>query len=248
MVVRADAPDEPEQLKPMGICDVWIAKPDKRYSHFKYRDLELMFDKSYYSVGDTARLLITAERADAYILLSMESENLLDSRIVFIPRGSRLLEIPITKSCVPNFHVSAYMIGQGDLFTEFRQVIVPPRWNGFLRWTSRRRAANSRPVREQPRRWRSPTMRVCRVRLKWPSWPSIRARITFSQSSARQLRSTSMGSSRHSNVSTDYSLREYLTSWGVPTFASGRGGQMKSANAGRGYLEDEVAESTAFGH
>jgi uncharacterized protein YfaS (alpha-2-macroglobulin family)/tetratricopeptide (TPR) repeat protein len=126
VVVTADAKEEPEHLKPSGQCDVWIAAPGLRPDRFAYRDVELVFDKSAYRVGDTAEVLLTTRAENAYVLVTTQADELIAHQIVFIENGSKLIDFPITKQHVPNFYLSATVVNGGVIFQDQKHVVIPP--------------------------------------------------------------------------------------------------------------------------
>jgi hypothetical protein len=126
IVVTADAPNEPDQLKPVGMCDVWIAKSGGKYDHFAFHGIELVFDQAYYEVGDIAKVLINTARDSGPVLLTTEADELLDHRIVATSGASTLVEIPITAKHVPNFDLRAVMVADNVIHQDGRRVVVPP--------------------------------------------------------------------------------------------------------------------------
>ncbi len=126
IVVRADAPNEPDELKPVGEVDIWVTQPGGRYDHFAYREIEIIPDKPYYEIGDTARVLVQTLRKEALVLLSQEADDILSHRIVVIRDGSAVVELPITNRHAPNFSLSAMLIDRNVVFVDERDITVPP--------------------------------------------------------------------------------------------------------------------------
>jgi len=126
VIVRADAPGEPDDLKPVGEVDIWVTEPGGRYDHFAYREIEIIPDKPYYEMGDVARVLIQTRRKDAMVLLTEEADDLIAHRIVVIRGGSAVVELPVTRRHAPNFALSAMLVERNTLFIDERDVTVPP--------------------------------------------------------------------------------------------------------------------------
>lgn len=126
IVVRADAPQEPEALKPTGQCDVWVAKTGQRADRFAFRDVELVLDKPYYEQGDTAKVLIHTRRDRAYVLLTLDADELSDQRIVVTHDGMATVDVPITRRHAPNFGITAALVADHQVFMDQRDVTVPP--------------------------------------------------------------------------------------------------------------------------
>lgn len=109
-----------------GHCDLWIAERGGEYAHFAYRDIELVLDRDAYEIGQTMRLLINTRHEDAYVLLTMETDELLLERIIFVKGKSKLIELPMERRHAPNVYLSAMALRDDKIYEDRRQVIVPP--------------------------------------------------------------------------------------------------------------------------
>ncbi len=118
--------DQGGDLLATGSADLWIARRGGRFAHYAYRDLELVLDRRSYAVGDTANVLINTRFDSCYVLLSAEADDLFDDRIVFIKGGTHLVELPITKSHVPNFELTATVLRDNKVYQDQLPVVVPP--------------------------------------------------------------------------------------------------------------------------
>jgi alpha-2-macroglobulin len=83
-------------------------------------------DKQTYAVGDTAHILIAAPVTDTYLLVTTEGESIYDSRVVKIAGGSTMLDLPIKERYAPNIYISVSAIFADELYTENKNIIVPP--------------------------------------------------------------------------------------------------------------------------
>jgi len=97
-------------------------------SKFRFNDIELITDKREYKAGDTAQLMINANRADPTVLLFVRSSNGVSPQpIVLHMKGkSAAYSIEVTKKDMPNFFVEALTVGDCRVHTEMREIIVPP--------------------------------------------------------------------------------------------------------------------------
>lgn len=100
------------------------ARPDK----FRYNDLELTSDKQEYAPGETAKLLVAADRSDATVLLFVRPENGQYPRPQIVrPNGkTQVVEVPLRAKDMPNVFVEAVTISDGRVHTAVRQLYVPP--------------------------------------------------------------------------------------------------------------------------
>ena len=107
----------------------WVAGPDYHGRDSRPQSLELRVDKRSYAIGDTVKLLINTEREGSHVLLSRRAENgrVLDREVLKLKGRSTVLEIPVTEGDVPNFFIEASTVDGAELFTEVREVFVPPK-------------------------------------------------------------------------------------------------------------------------
>jgi hypothetical protein len=83
-------------------------------------------DKDTYAVGDTAHILIAAPVTDTYLLVTMEGESIYDSRVIKLAGGSTMLDLPIKERYAPNIYISVSAIFNDELYTDSKNVIIPP--------------------------------------------------------------------------------------------------------------------------
>jgi alpha-2-macroglobulin len=88
--------------------------------------ISIVPDKETYAVGDTAHVLIAAPVTDTYLLVTTEGEAIYDRRVVKIAGGSTMLDLPIKERYAPNIYVSVSAIFNDELYTESKNIIIPP--------------------------------------------------------------------------------------------------------------------------
>ena len=71
-------------------------------SQFK---MDVVPDKSRYTVGDTATVLFAAPFTDAEAWITVEREGVIDERRLRITSGTTILKLPITEALVPNAYI-----------------------------------------------------------------------------------------------------------------------------------------------
>ena len=79
----------------------WVPWEDE--SRFR---MDLIADKSRYSVGDTATVMIASPFTGAEAWITVEREGLIEQRRMTLASGSQLLKFPITEAFAPNAFVS----------------------------------------------------------------------------------------------------------------------------------------------
>jgi len=95
---------------------------------FRFNELELVPDKKEYAPGDDVKLMINTDRAGATVMLFVRPANgvYLKPRVLDMEGKSTVEAIEVTKKDMPNFFVEALTVSGGKVFTEMREIIVPP--------------------------------------------------------------------------------------------------------------------------
>ncbi len=100
---------------------------------FRFNDLELVPDKREYRPGETVNLAINTNKAGGTVLLFLRPSNgvYLKPQVVKLTGKSTLVPIPVGVKDMPNFFVEAVTIADGQLYTETREIVVPPEKRTF---------------------------------------------------------------------------------------------------------------------
>ena len=93
---------------------------------YRHGGLEIVVDKDTFRAGQTAPVMISVPVPDRYVLFSVEGEDLLSYHVVHVTGNTKLIEVPIEEKHVPNIYLSAVMISNADLYSDTKQVVVPP--------------------------------------------------------------------------------------------------------------------------
>ena len=95
---------------------------------FRFNDIELTADKKEYKPGEKIEMMVNADQPDSTVLLFPRAAN-----GVYVPpkliklKGKSVVEtIEVVKKDMPNFYVEAVTIHGGKVFTDTREVVVPP--------------------------------------------------------------------------------------------------------------------------
>ena len=106
----------------------WVIGPEWNGRQYRFNGLEVLTDKRVYKPGDTARLLVNVNRPGASVLLATKLDGgvLLDYAVLDVEHKSRVIDVPITKTHIPNFFIEATTVADGQLFEEVREIFVPP--------------------------------------------------------------------------------------------------------------------------
>ena len=111
-----------------GYALVWVVGDDFQGEFHHFNDLELITDKRTYQPGDTARVMINSRQPGGYVLFSdnVDSNHLLDYRLIHLPQRSTVVEVPIRKGHAPNFFLEATTVRGTRVHTQSLRVAVPP--------------------------------------------------------------------------------------------------------------------------
>jgi len=95
---------------------------------FKFSDIELVPDQREYRPGEKVRLMINTNRADGTVLLFLRPANgvYLPPKVLRLNGKSTVEEIAVAKKDMPNFFVEAVTVADGKVYTEAREIVVPP--------------------------------------------------------------------------------------------------------------------------
>ena len=104
----------------------WCTTKETKHQDVRPGQLEIIPEKDTFAVGEMARILIVGFHADTHILVSRETEEILDATVVTLSGRSALLEMRVTKAWVPNLFFTATAIRGNELYSVDKQVVIPP--------------------------------------------------------------------------------------------------------------------------
>jgi len=95
---------------------------------FRFNDIELVTDKREYKAGEKVKLRVNTNRIGSTVLLFVRPSNgiYLPPKVIRMKGKSVEELVAVTKKDMPNFFVEAITISGGKLYTDTREVIVPP--------------------------------------------------------------------------------------------------------------------------
>ncbi len=97
-------------------------------AQFRFNHLELVPDKRAYAPGDTVKLQINTDRPSSTVLLFARPTNgvYLPPKIIRLAGKSTVEDIGVVQKDMPNFFVEAVTIADGHVYTETKEIVVPP--------------------------------------------------------------------------------------------------------------------------
>lgn len=96
---------------------------------YRYNTVQLVLDKDTVKVGQKASVMVTVPSADRYVLFSTEADDLYSYQLLHLTGTVQLVEIPIEQKHVPNVFLQAQMVWDRQIYTDQKQLIVPPTKN-----------------------------------------------------------------------------------------------------------------------
>ena len=97
---------------------------------FRFNDLELITDKREYAPGDTVKLLINTNRTTAnsavFLFVRPTNGTYLAPKVLRLQGKSIEQDITVATKDMPNFFIEALTVSGGKVYTEMREVVVPP--------------------------------------------------------------------------------------------------------------------------
>jgi hypothetical protein len=108
---------------------VWVCTNATTDLGYRTGGLEIIADKDTFQVGETAPVMLAVPTNDRYVLFSVEGDDLYSYQLVHVTGTVKLIQLPIEEKHVPNIFLNAAMISDLQLFSNQKQIIVPPAKN-----------------------------------------------------------------------------------------------------------------------
>ncbi len=108
---------------------VWVATGATTELGYRQGGVEIIVDKDTFHVGQNASVMLSVPTNDRYVLFSVEGEDLYSYQLVHVTGTVKLVELPVEEKHVPNIFLSAVLVSDRQIFTDTKQVIVPPTKN-----------------------------------------------------------------------------------------------------------------------
>jgi uncharacterized protein YfaS (alpha-2-macroglobulin family) len=108
---------------------VWVTDRQATDIGYRHGGVEIIADQDTFRVGNEAPVMLVANSADRHVLFTLEGEDLHSHRLVHLAGPVKLLNVLIEEQHVPNIYLGAVMVADRQIFTDTKQVIVPPTRN-----------------------------------------------------------------------------------------------------------------------
>jgi len=108
---------------------VWVCSGQTTELGYRYQGVQIIADKDTFRVGNEAPIMLVAPTADRYVLFTAEGEDLYHHRLVHLEGTVKLIDLLIEEKHVPNIFLGATLVSDRQIFTDTKQIIVPPTKN-----------------------------------------------------------------------------------------------------------------------
>ena len=110
-----------------GNAMVWVVGDDFDGQHYRFNELEILTDKREYKVGETAHVMLNVSEKESYVLFSPDAfqGTLRTYQLLYLPKRSVVIDIPVETRHEPNFHIDATVIRNGKVNSMVRELAVP---------------------------------------------------------------------------------------------------------------------------
>ena len=106
---------------------VWISGDDLSAQPFHVGGITILTDKTTYTEGDMAHLLVVSDQPDNWVLLTSEAGNkILTRTLVHVVGRAKTLDVPIVRADIPNFAFAAVSVRDYQFYQWQQEVFVPP--------------------------------------------------------------------------------------------------------------------------
>ena len=108
---------------------VWVCTGRSTDLGYRHGGVEIIADKDTFRVGQIAPVMLVSRTPDRYVLFSVEGEDLYSYQLVHLDGTVKLVNLPIEEKHVPNIFLNADLVDDRQIFTDTKQIVVPPTKN-----------------------------------------------------------------------------------------------------------------------
>jgi len=97
-------------------------------SEYRFNPIEIVADKREYRPGEKVKLLVNTNRVGGTVLLFLRPVNgvYLAPEVLHLAGKSTTVEFQVTQADMPNFFVEALTVAEGRVYTDMKELVVPP--------------------------------------------------------------------------------------------------------------------------
>ena len=107
----------------------YCSSEDAYYSWYNFTSIDVIQDKSFYDVGDTAKLFLTIPDKDAWVLVTVEGESIHKHEVIKFKGNSSVMKLNIPESYAPNVYISLTYFKNQAYRQRSKRIVIPDRKN-----------------------------------------------------------------------------------------------------------------------
>ena len=108
---------------------VWVCTDRSTDLGYRHDGVEVIADKDTFRVGQSAPIMLVSRTPDRYVLFSAEGEDLYNYQLVHLDGTVKLINLLVEEKHVPNIFLDATLVDDRQIFSDTKQIIVPPTKN-----------------------------------------------------------------------------------------------------------------------
>ena len=105
---------------------VWVAKNSTTELGYRTGGVEIIADKDTFRVGGTAPVMLVTPETDRYVLFTVEGQDLYHYQLVHLDGTVKLVNLAVDEKYAPNIFLGATLVDDRQIFTDTKQIVVPP--------------------------------------------------------------------------------------------------------------------------
>lgn len=109
-----------------GDTAVWVANDRTTELGYRSGGVEIIADKDTFRVGGTAPVMLVTPTADQYVLFTVEGQDIYHYEVVHLDGTVKLVNLDVDEKYVPNIFLGATLVSDRQIFTDQKQIVVPP--------------------------------------------------------------------------------------------------------------------------
>ena len=107
-------------------ASVFVCDKQSRDLGYRYGGLQIIPEKDTYTIGETARVMLVAEKPGAWVLFSQEVDEIFSHQMLYLEGNVKLVEFEVRDEFTPNIFLGAASVDNYQLRLQNLQLIVPP--------------------------------------------------------------------------------------------------------------------------
>jgi len=108
---------------------VWVCTDRSTELGYRHDGIEIIADKDTFRVGQVAPVMLVSRTPDRYVLFSVECEDIYNYQLVHLDGTVKLVNLSVEEKHVPNIFLDASLVDDRQIFTDTKQIVVPPTKN-----------------------------------------------------------------------------------------------------------------------